>query len=85
MYITGTTFESNRGTSGGAVSLASTVGTTGGFDRCRFDGNNASNGGAVYLSTNDTSQPEKEKFVQDSSLLHNAAGESSLAECMVWE
>lgn len=85
LYIADTSFESNRGTSGGAVYLTSTVATTGGFERCRFTGNNASSGGAAYFSTNFTAEPRQARFVQDSVFLLNDAGERSLTECMVWD
>lgn len=76
IYLIGITFQSNRGTSGGAVYLASDVETTGGFGGCRFVDNNATtNGGALFLSTNATSEPEMARFVEDSVFFNNAAGE----------
>lgn len=71
-------FETNSGASGGAVSVVSTLGTAGGFERCRFDGNDATDGGALYLSTGDTDDTDNPRFVLGSVFLHNVAGESSL-------
>lgn len=79
--IVGATFEKNKGASGGAVAITSTEGTAGGLESCRFDSNDATNGGALYLSTgpaDDTDQTENVRFVKDSVFLHNAAGENSL-------
>lgn len=82
VYITGTTFEFNTGTSGGAVSLTSTKASTGGFERCRFDSNNGSNGGALYLSTDNTIEFKNARFVDGSVFLHNAAGKSLHGTCL---
>lgn len=85
--ITGSTFQSNKGASGGAVAITSTEGTAGGVGHCRFDSNDATNGGALYLSTghtDDTDQTDNVRFVQDSVFLHNVAGESSLENPICW-
>lgn len=74
--IVGATFESNRGTSGGAVYLTSTIGTTGGFEHCRFDGNEGTDGGALYVDTGDSGETQNTTFVQDSVFLNNAACEN---------
>lgn len=73
--IVGATFESNRGTSGGAVFFASIIGTTGGFEFCLFDGNDGTNGGALYVETVDAGDSRKTNFVRDSVFLNNSAGE----------
>lgn len=70
------TFESNTATSGGAVSLTSTEGTSGGYENCRFGSNDASNGGALYLSTGGTGEVGGLSFVQHSAFHNNVAGES---------
>ena len=82
-HIIGTRFESNTGTSGGAVSVAATRATTGGFKRCRFDGNVAVNGGALFLSADDTGVLDNARGVQGSVFVHNTAGERSSTYCMV--
>lgn len=74
--INGARFESNSGASGGAVSVKSTEGTTGGFADCWFDSNDASNGGALHLSTGYTGESENRRFVGDSVFVNNVAGES---------
>lgn len=76
VYIVGASFVSNQALFGGAVSLASTIPTTGGLQRCRFETNDASNGGALYLSTAGTSDTGLPLFVEDSVFRHNIAGES---------
>lgn len=76
VYIIGATFCSNQALFGGAVSLASTIPTTGGVQSCRFETNDASNGGALYLSTGGTSDTGLPIFVEDSVFRHNIAGES---------
>ena len=83
--IVGATFESNKGASGGAVAITSTEGTAGGFERCRFDSNDAKNGGALHLSTgpaDDTDETENVRFVKDSVFLHNVAGKRSLTNSL---
>lgn len=76
--IIGALFVSNEAAFGGAVSVRSAVRTTGWFERCRFDSSNASNGGALYLSTGGTNATESSIIVQDSAFLHNVAGESPI-------
>lgn len=83
-YFIGTRFELNTASSGGAVSVTPTQATAGGFQDCQFEGNVASYGGALFLSTDDTSVPEKPRFIKDSAFLHNTAGESPLTHCMGW-
>lgn len=75
--IHGTSFVSNEAVFGGAVSMTSTTKTTGSLEFCRFDGNDASNGGALYLSTGGTGETERSTLVQDSIFLHNVARECS--------
>lgn len=75
-YITDTSFSSNQAGSGGAVSLSATEPTTGGFERCVFDRNLASNGGALYLITGDTSDTAAPNFVLGSVFRNNVAGEN---------
>lgn len=76
-YIGGTYFSANKAESGGAVSLTATEPTKGGFERCRFDSNEALNGGALHFTTGDTGGTEKPSFVQDSVFRRNVARESS--------
>lgn len=76
-HVLGTSFLSNKAGSGGAVSLATTGPTTGGFDRCRFDSNDASDGGALYLNTADSGDTENPTFIRDSVFRNNLAGEGS--------
>lgn len=57
--------------------------TTGLFERCHFDRNNASTGGALYVSAGGTSDTQLSTFVQDSLFRHNVARESLSAENMI--
>lgn len=55
--------------------MALTAGTTGGFEGCQFYGNNASNGGALHLTSEYTGESVKTHFVRDSIFRHNLACE----------
>lgn len=75
VHVVGAKFESNKGAFGGAVSMISTANTTGRFESCRFDSNDATNGGALYTVTGDTGASEHTMFVQEAVFLNNVAGE----------
>lgn len=49
--IRGVTFQSNTAEYGGAVSVASTSGSSREFDGCLFEDNVATDGGALYVYT----------------------------------
>ena len=74
--IISASFASNEAAFGGAVSMTSAIGTTVWFERCRFESNDASNGGALYLINGGTSDAEASNLVQDSVFRRNVAGES---------
>lgn len=64
-------FISNEAESGGAVGLTSTKWATAGFQRCRFESNKATRGGALFLDG------EVQSICHDSSFRLNVAGEAS--------
>lgn len=64
-------FTLNTAESGGAVGLTSTEWAIADFRRCRFESNNGTRGGAIYLDG------EGHRIIKDSSFRLNIAGESS--------
>lgn len=71
LNISDVTFAFNEAETGGAVVLTSTVRTTADFQRCRFEYNEATSGGGLYLSG------EGHRFLRDSVFRSNVAGEIS--------
>ena len=69
--IKGVSFDSNRAIFGGAVSLTSTTESSVELELCRFESNNASRGGALYISG------EGQSFIRHSGFYRNVAGENS--------
>ena len=69
----GVSFESNRAIFGGAVSLTTTTESSVELELCYFESNNASRGGALYISG------EGQSFIRHSRFYRNVAGENSLA------
>lgn len=57
--------------------------TTGSFERCQFDRNNASTGGALYVSAGGTSGTQLSTCIQQSLFRHNIARESLPADHML--
>lgn len=70
VHISDVAFTLNRAESGGAVALTSTVMASAELQRCRFEYNNATRGGALYFSG------EGQTFLHGSSFRHNVAGET---------
>lgn len=64
-------FDSNQAIFGGALSLTSTSGSLVEIESCHFEGNNASNGGALY------NRGQGQSFVKGSVFYRNVAGEIS--------
>lgn len=71
LNMTDVTFASNKAESGGAIAVTSTDWTTGDFQRCRFESNSGTRGGALFF--NGVGQ----RLLQDSSFRLNIAGETS--------
>lgn len=70
LSISDTLFVLNTAKSGGAVRLASTSRSTAIFQRCRFESNNGTRGGALRFDG------EGQRIIQDSSFRRNVAGET---------
>lgn len=69
LNLTGVIFTFNEAGFGGAVALASTVWAPAQIQRCSFEYNNATNGGAMYLSG------VGQTLLQGSFFRYNVAGE----------
>lgn len=70
LNISDVVFVLNEAESGGALGLTSTSWATGDFQRCRFESNKGTRGGALYLDG------EGQRILHDSSFRFNVAGET---------
>lgn len=70
LNVSDVNFASNKAEAGGAISVASAEGAAAEFQRCRFERNRGTRGGALYFNG------EGKRWLQDSSLRLNVAGET---------
>lgn len=70
LNVSDATFTSNVAESGGAVSVTSTDWAIADFQRCEFESNKGTRGGALYFNG------DGQRLIHDSSLRLNVAGEN---------
>lgn len=75
LNVSDVTFASNVAESGGAVSVTSTDWAIADFQRCQFESNKGTRGGALYFNG------DGQRLIHDSSLRLNVAGENNQEEC----